>query len=759
MHKTEINSRLRAHSHWQWHLKGPVSTFNSGLRSQLEHTPQEFDWRLVIAATGVCLAALLVLVHLIDRHAVGSQAVPGLLPWVRYTVAFSLCATLLPLAGAADRITERVPVAALFACLGIAFAFAFLQAGAAGIIETIHAVRIALTSREAFGLAPAALVSAIVVRELTGGFLGPLGGLQTVAAFLFLPGPLFPVFCLVSPGNERLIASVLLPVALGCSLGLLLVNRAKKHLFRSPVKIAALFGTVLVFYSPVIRGIASAGECAVVSLAGLVGYVFVCRQMSRNTVLAVTTDFRRLRLFVLALVAGIAVHHAVGLLWLVDGGSSPILVLILGVVATFAFVILSRRAKHCMVAAYALAAPFVAAPLLNSVLEAAAHVPHWSAWNGSLDAPRRLARLAELPINRWIELDSLGSFTPRHRAHSGADFDSKRGQLVMLGSDTHGWDWETAVFRFDLQNQEWRRSGAAEPAYTYRTDRLHRRVAGSSTLGPWAMHAYDQLVIDPKLDALWLVSAPLHNNVPTVGAVRDAVWTFDLSHAGWHMQPDNGSPPVFFSAVAVYDGSRDTLLISGALETAVAGVDIGEEGNLKPGRAWELGPSREHWQPVGGVSPHGRNVTGIFDESFGALLVFERKHQFLVYRYVPAPLPGGNGVWSTRALPDGNCAHRVEYPAVPSVFVGHLGKTLLLPEGPDGRRRTCLYDANMNSVADLGITPPPGISMNFTLVYDRVRSVVLLVTGEPYTGRAAQVWVLRLASTHRTPSLETASTN
>jgi len=539
-------------------------------------------------------------------------------------------------------------------------------------------------------------------------------------------------------------AGILFPVAVGCSPGLVYVDRRRRHAVRISTTIAALLGTVVLFYGPVIRGVANSGESAVLSLTALAAFVSLRCHASAVLVPAITITFRQLGLLVLALLAGIAIHHAVGLLWLVDERSSPVLVPLLGIVAMLAFIAFCRHAPHCMAVTYAFVAPFLTAPLLHSGLEAAARVPTWDSFSG---APGKLARLGDLPNRHWIELDSLGPFTPRRRQHSGAGFDSKRGQLVILGSDTHGFDWDMAVYRFDLQNQEWLRSGAAEPAYTYRVDRLHRRVAGSDRLVPWAMHVYDQLLIDPKQDALWLVSAPLHSSVFIVGPVFDTPWTFDLSHGTWHMQPDDGSPPVFFSAVAVYDAARDTLLASGSLQTAVATIGIGEEGTLKPGRLWELGPSRQHWKPVGGVSPHGRNVSGVFDKSIGALLIFERRRQFLVHRYVTASIAGSDGTWSNRVLTDGNCTHRTEYPAVPSVFLGHLGKTLLIPEGSDGRRRTCLYDANQHSLTDLGITPPSTIGMNFTLAYDPVRGIVLLVTGEPFSGHTARVWALRLAST------------
>ncbi len=333
---------------------------------------------------------------------------------------------------------------------------------------------------------------------------------------------------------------------------------------------------------------------------------------------------------------------------------------------------------------------------------------------------------------------------PRRRMHSGAAFDPRRGQLLVLGSDTHGWDWDMALYRFDVASRQWRRSGRAEPRYTYRSDRLGRRVAGSATAVPWAMHAYNQLAVDSTRDVLWLVSAPLHNHVPTIGPVRDAPWMLGLQSTRWRPQESSGNLPVFFSAVTVYDPSRDTLMASAALERPVEAVGIGEEGGLKRGSVWELGPDRQRWQPVDGVSPHGHNVSGVFDETRGALVVFERQDKFVVHHYFPGALPGSHGQWSTKTIPDGPCAHRVGYPAVPSVYVRHLGKTLILPEGADGQRRTCLYDAARHSLMDLRIDPPSGISMNFTIAYDPARRIALLVTGEPYSGRTARVWALRL---------------
>lgn len=49
-----------------------------------------------------------------------------------------------------------------------------------------------------------------------------------------------------------------------------------------------------------------------------------------------------------------------------------------------------------------------------------------------------------LPSNQWVKLheqkpDDATHF--RRQAHGGSCFDSKRGRLILFGSDTHGRDW------------------------------------------------------------------------------------------------------------------------------------------------------------------------------------------------------------------------------------------------------------------------------------------------------------------------------
>src|SRR4051812_15348927 len=117
------------------------------MRGRPQHAPRQFDWRLFTAGAWVCLAAILVLLHFICRQAAGSLVISSMLPWVGCAIGVSLCATLLPLACPRDVIAEHIPVSSLFAGIGIALAFAFLGAGTDGMLGTLQAIRIALTSQ------------------------------------------------------------------------------------------------------------------------------------------------------------------------------------------------------------------------------------------------------------------------------------------------------------------------------------------------------------------------------------------------------------------------------------------------------------------------------------------------------------------------------------------------------------------------------------------------------------------------------------
>lgn len=696
------------------------------------------EWCLHAALAAVATAAVAVVVHLVARIVEGSMIVPALLPWTQGFVAFSLIASLIPLIASRERAAYGgVFVSVMTVFLGVAGVCAFSLGGMVPLAKLVNAVRIALTSRELFGLAPAVLISSMIVGDMAKQQLRAGGNALCISAIAVLPGPLFSLLSLAFPGNERILASFLFPLALAGS-AVVVFFTAERESARRLRTAGPLVAASVLFYIPAIRGTLQSGEASVLCFLTL-AVAAVARRRGLSVLADAVDGIWKIGPIVLALGAGVALNNVVGLQWLVDRRAAAEWVPVAGAALFTGSLAVCARSKPTVMAAVAFGIPLVITPGLDYIAS------RWPVIQTRVPVPLFISGVnasgMDIPRGQWVELASRG-LRPRRRMHSSAVFDSNRRKLLMLGSDTHGWDWDTSVYEFDISTREWTHIGLPAPAYTYRVDALGRRVAGSSGTEPQAMHAYNQLVYDPKENSVWLVSAPLHNHVPTAGRPRDVPWSFDLARSAWHPRPGDGPTPVIFSGVVVYDTLRDTLVASAALETPVSVVGISGEFGLRRGGVWELGPERSSWRSTSGASPHGANVTGVFDDGQSAMLVFERRKEFMVHTYKTVSLAGADS-WSTRSIADGPCAHRREYPAVPAVFVGR-SRTLLLPEGSDGGRRTCLYDAVGQTLADLGVKPPPNISMNFDLVFDSLRSVALLVTGEPYTGAPARVWGLRL---------------
>jgi hypothetical protein len=689
-------------------------------------------------ATALALAGAMVLVHFVLRQWQGSMFVPAMLPWVRYAVALSLCLSILPLIwrGRGSATSRQAGVLSVFLLLG--GLLSVLHDGATGIVATAHAITLALTSQELFGLAPATLLAALATRALLPPARTGRRDLRRGIAMLCLPGPIFQLIALASPGNERLIASGLLPLALLALVTLVLAGDRGQ-----PTPRTVVLGTLVaigLFYAPVIRGLATAGESAVLALGGFVALAALDPPMRRRLREEPWPGLIECGALVFALIAGVTLHHVVGLRIVVDGGYAAGAVLGAGLAAMLVWSWVTRGTDHRLLPFCGLLAPLVLAPALSLAFAGTHRLIDLTHPGSAAALP---APTVEIPARRWTEIPSVGA-APRRRTHSDAVFDAKRRQLVVLGSDTHGWDWDMAVYRFDLASREWLRSGTAEPEYTYRLDAEGVRIAGAAYRGPWAMHGYQQLAIDPTADALWIVAAPLHNHVPVTGPVHDVPWIFDLATARWRSQPFETPPPVFFPGVVVYEPDRDSFLATAALSDPGTTLGIGVEAKAPRGGAWELGPSRREWRAVGEQSPHGTSIAGVLDESQHALLVFERVDRgFLVHRF---DRDGADSAphWSTQPLPPSACTQRATYPPIPAVYVPHLAATLLLPRGADGRRRTCLYDAAANTLTDTGIEPPGDVTMNFTFTYDPAGHVIYLVTGDPYSGPMAKVWALRL---------------
>ena len=171
------------------------------------------------------------------------------------------------------------------------------------------------------------------------------------------------------------------------------------------------------------------------------------------------------------------------------------------------------------------------------------------------------------PSNRWVKLHEQkpdDAVTFRRQAHGGSCFDSKRGRLIMFGSDTHGRDWTNSPLVFDVASGQWSRVYPSDDRATYAVTDDGIPVAGDEGEHPWAMHTFGTVMYDPSRDEMIVACAPKHM-VP--GRFTDSVkelwpkitklptWTFSLEKNQWH--PLRCKPVDFFPHSAAFDTDRN----------------------------------------------------------------------------------------------------------------------------------------------------------------------------------------------------------
>src|SRR3546814_15916919 len=101
------------------------------------------------------------------------------------------------------------------------------------------------------------------------------------------------------------------------------------------------------------------------------------------------------------------------------------------------------------------------------------------------------AELAALPANQGVVFAAPKDIEWRRQGHGGIAYDSKRGTLLLFGSNTHGEDWDDSVHEFDPATKQWSTHSAPAPPGNYRADHAGNRTAGPpDRLPPWAMTTY-----------------------------------------------------------------------------------------------------------------------------------------------------------------------------------------------------------------------------------------------------------------------------
>lgn len=339
--------------------------------------------------------------------------------------------------------------------------------------------------------------------------------------------------------------------------------------------------------------------------------------------------------------------------------------------------------------------------------------------------------LENLPPGRWVRIHEQkpGEIRFRRQPHGGSCFDTKRGTLILFGSDSHGRDLTNGPLSFSTIDLKWTRAHDDDPRDTYAVTIEGLPVAGTNRDHPWAMHTFGSVVYDESRDEMIV---PIFDDHLVPGRFTDAfaqlwplikrkpTWTYALGTKKW--LPLAGDGVSCFPYCAAYDSDRRTVVA------------------VRPDGIHELAGEPRTWKRVTRHGFFGWHTNSVYDRRNRAVIVFgsnENSDEIAAYfpqsgEYRKMPTPGRR--------PPKDQHNPMEYHP-------ELEKTVVLVDRVDGelkRTETWLYDLKADEWRHIEAASLPfTCGMNYNLEYDPHHRVLLLVTGGE-RGAPTEVWALRL---------------
>jgi hypothetical protein len=351
--------------------------------------------------------------------------------------------------------------------------------------------------------------------------------------------------------------------------------------------------------------------------------------------------------------------------------------------------------------------------------------------------PKLNFKLLHLKPNVWIKLTQGNDGGWHRQEHAGLAHDSKRGTLLIFGSDTHGIDWDNEIHEFDPVTERWTTHYKRSGKETYRADKAGNAIAGTDRTLPWAMHTFNNVIYDPELDAVVVTGVPQHN--PMFGKVQNVkmhpTWLYDLKTRAWRIFYNSGKEsPHFFASASVYDPDRRVI------------VAYKKEG------VWEIGPERKEWKKATAESHHEIHFMMAYDTRHRKIAVFgDYQPSNDVWIYTPGSRPGDEGRWEKKVPAGDECPKGRHFPVA---FDTDNGVFLLVPDywhyvQDAGNNKivrtkssTFVYDPEDNRYYKLPQADMEPLGMNYMMAYDEFHHVFLLVTGDSES--PPTVWALKL---------------
>ncbi len=331
-----------------------------------------------------------------------------------------------------------------------------------------------------------------------------------------------------------------------------------------------------------------------------------------------------------------------------------------------------------------------------------------------------------LPKGRWVKIhqqkpEDQVFFT--RQEHAGSGFDALNSRLYIFGSNTHGEDWNNAVYWFDLDTLTWSQSYQPDSPDTYSVNSQGVPVAGKAHNHPWAMHTFAAIAFDKLHRKLVVASYPGHLSPDRYGQSlahlwrrikKQPTWLYDPGTNQW--QSYDGKAEQFFPYAMIYDSDR--------------GVITG----FKPNGIYDWQGRIFGWKKIGDRAMQQWHTNGVYD-SVNHVFIFyggnAMKNSVYVYK------AGDKAVEKMPTLglrpPGGQ--------SMPLTFHKRSGRMVALID-TENQAQTWLYDYKSDSWQRLEADFPYPVGMNYTMEYDIRRDVVVLVSSP--ADQPVAVWVLKL---------------
>lgn len=355
--------------------------------------------------------------------------------------------------------------------------------------------------------------------------------------------------------------------------------------------------------------------------------------------------------------------------------------------------------------------------------------------------------LLALPTGKWIQIHQQKRgdavrFALQH--HGGSSFDTRRGRIIMFGSDTHDallfGDKEliNSPLVFDVAKLQWRRFYPSDPLQTYNVTRSGLPVAGFARNHPWAMHTYGAVSYDHRRDQMVVSSHPQHmlpgqfvNSVAHLWRFvkRHPTWVFSFKTNRWTAL--STTPQSFFIYSTAYDSNRASVI-----------------GHRREG-VFELGGKHRKWRQLSKRRIGDRHSNSVFDAKHKAVVVFGGGYDTGSNNDIVAFWPATR---KFRKMPTPGPRPRADA-HVPMAYHRGMAQTVFVID-EDGliltsrlRNRssaeTWLYDLGKDQWTHVkSARLPLGLGMNYNMEYDPEHNLVLLAARDEKN--RTTIWALRL---------------